>query len=165
MKSRGELYIRLGKRLLQIGEMQLAAGRQLEAVAPELAGIVANLQSEVVAQNNVEITPDDRIMALYSEMMGTPGSSGSDSNPGVNNCAALYLSVNPGAFYHKLQLFEGIKLLGAQVKSVESMVSLLSQDKAKRFKSDGRGGWALKTPADLIEEPSGNSAELPRLGE
>ena len=148
LRTRGELYVRLGRKLMQIGELQLTAARQIESVAPEMNALTDELC---------------RLLSGAGESCGsvaseTQGVKAGDQNPdsgfqkGVNDCAALYLSVSVGSFIHKKTLLDGVRLLGASVKSVGSLVSSLSQDRGKRFKSDGKGGWALKTPEELLQD-------------
>ena len=59
------------------------------------------------------------------------------------DAAAKIISENGGSM-HKDKLFDRLHANGATVKTVESLVSTLRQDKKNRFESKGKGVWGFQ---------------------
>jgi hypothetical protein len=145
MREAGMSLKEAGLEAVKIGEEQLALADRLEhsvgvrALAPE---------QEIVSPNtNNGATPSDR--------------------PSISTKEACYriLTQEPDHTMHKASLFEAIRHLGTRCKTVASMITAMSSDKAKRFKGIGDGRWTLaqlELSSDRFSNLAAMTAAQPR---
>jgi hypothetical protein len=146
MREAGTALKEAGLEAVKIGEEQLMLADRLE----QSVGIRA-----LAAPEKEKISPSANNGAIPSDR---PSISTKDA------CHRI-LTQEPDHTMHKADLFEAIRHLGVRCKTVASMITAMSSDKAKRFKGIGDGRWTLAQPelsSDRFSNIAAMTAAQPR---
>jgi len=141
MRQQGAFLVKTGREMIAAGEQQISAADRIDAMMSPL------LNGSFEKATAIESRPSiDHIRPLTAEVVleGYPMRIRSSVTVGD---AAEFALTEAGQVMDRTELYKAIIKAGAACAGVSSMVSVLGQDKRKRFVSAGNGLWDLAARA------------------